>query len=701
MGDVILALPAARALKLTYPDAKLVFLCQHYTAPLLSLCPWLDGVIEVDHSDGQVLDEIRGHKFDVAVCLWHEPKVVRLLAKAKIPLRVGLGMRIRSVRFHRRWFEHRKWALRHEVYYNLNIARLAGIKGIPEPLWEWVVPSEAASRIERILIELDMAGGKKPVVLHPGSGKSAAEWSLERFAELGTYLKDKGNRILMTGAAQERAAIDEVCKPMGIPNLAGEISIPELAALFRKSVLVIANSTGPLHLANALGTPVIGLYPLTRSMNPRRWGPLGQMDHVLTPNTPNDGMESISVDRVARLADRLVSEGERAVISSWHKTPALSVLITITCPWWNAAAYIAIGLASALKARGHQVWVMGQADTPALKKASDLGVATIALPLHRRDPVSIMKNIRHIKLVLKDLPITIVNAHCPMGHSQVAAALFGMGRNTPVIRTVCDPRLPKRNLVNRWLHLKQTDAVIVTCGASSMRYIESFPGIENRVSVIPGGIDPAPFLDIEQPHNDATNQEIWVGVISRLSPVKGHDVFLKAAAIVSKKAPTARFLISGEAAQIIHDDLKNLSESLGIKDKVQIQDRVNDVRDILKKLHIGVVSSVGSEPMCRIALEMMASGLPVVGTNINAVGESVLDGVTGFVVPPNDPDRLAEALLKLINNPDLRVKVGQTGRKRVTDELSMERMVERVETLYRQVLCRRTSEYMPIMGGSN
>jgi heptosyltransferase-3 len=698
MGDVILALPAARALKLTYPAARLVFLCREYTKPLLAMCSWLDGAITIDRPGSQVLGDIAGQAFDASVCLWHDPKVVRVLSQAKIPLVVGSGTRLRSLRFHRRLFEHRRWGLRHEVYYNLNIAMQLGINGIPEPLWEWDIPSNATARVSDLLTDRGIPASSKPIVLHPGSGKSAKDWPVGHFAELAKHLAAHGRSVILTGSAQECAATNEVsCQAGGIPNLAGELKIPELAALFKRSSLVVANSTGPLHLANSLGTRVVALFPVDRSMHPRRWGPLGQMEHVLTPASPHADMASISVERVGELADKLTESGSRIAVTRWHKTPPLSVLITITSPWWNAAAYIATGLAAVLRDRGHQVWVMTRDGTPAYLKAFDLGLRTIALPLHRQDPVTVLRNIQKIRSMLKELPITLINTHCPTGHSQVAAALVGMGRNTPLIRTACDPRAPYRNIANSWLLQKATDAIIVTCNASRQRYIGRFDGIAEKTFVIPGGIDPLPFLDINR-DLDQAEEDVVIGVVSRLSPVKGHNVFLQAAAKAAAQSPRLRFLISGEEAQISHDDLKGLAASLGIEDRVEITDRAEDVREILTRLHIGVVPSVGSEVMCRIAMEMMASGLPVIGTSVNAIGETIQDDGTGIVVPPNDPDRLADAMLRLAGDPELRRRMGQAGRARVTQELSLDKMVDRTEDIYRLALNRRTSEYLPAIG---
>jgi glycosyltransferase involved in cell wall biosynthesis len=217
--------------------------------------------------------------------------------------------------------------------------------------------------------------------------------------------------------------------------------------------------------------------------------------------------------------------------------------------------------------------------------------------------------------------------------------------------------------------------------------------------MIQGGIDPAPFQDLGSESGLDSGREVWVGMISRLSPVKGHEVFLRAAAKVAAKVTDVRFIISGESAQISHDDLRRIAESLGIGDRVKIEDRVEDVREVLRQIDIGVVASTGSEVMCRIALEMMASGLPVIGTDVNAVGESIIDGKTGVVIPPHDPDRLAKAMLQLIDDADLRKSMGRAGRDRVQRELSMVKMVEYYEDLYRKVLSMRSSEYIPVIGG--
>jgi heptosyltransferase-3 len=699
MGDVILALPAARAIRLTYPDAKLVFLGKRYTAPLLRMCPWLDGIIEADRLQNDLLARVREYGFEAAVCLWSAPEVVRLLVRAKIPLRVGTGTRLRSWRFHRRLFEHRKWGLRHEVYYNLNIARLLGIKGVPDPLWDWEVPKDADHRVGEVLSQYGAAANGRLVVLHPGSGRSAEDWTLGGFGGLARRLRGDGIPVVLTGSDEEREVLESISSDAGgLLNLGGELSIPELAALFRRSSLVVANSTGPMHLANSLGVPVIGLYPLNRSMHPRRWGPLGQLDRVVTPNSLGNDMGSIGVGRVADLAGKILSKSSPTLVTRRHIEPPMSVLITITCPWWNAAAHLAVGLASGLAERGHRVWVMGKSDSPALDRAGQLGLETIGLPLHRQDPVSMVGNVFRIRSMLAELPVTLVNAHCPMGHSHIAAALWGMGRNTPLVRSVCDPRPPKRHASNRWLHQERTDAVVVTCEESRKRYAEVFPGIIDNIYVIPGGIDPAPFLDIPRATQHDRSGEVWIGMVSRLSPVKGHEVFVRAAEKVSSQAPNARFVISGEEAQIKHEDLKQLAKSLGIGDRVEIGDKVDDVREVLQELDIGVVASVGSEVMCRIALEMMASGLPVVGARINAVGEAIRDGVTGLVVPPGDSELLAGAILTLIRDSSLRRSMGDKGRERVISELSMVQMVERMEELYRRVLSQRTSEYMQTIG---
>jgi ADP-heptose:LPS heptosyltransferase len=126
--------------------------------------------------------------------------------------------------------------------------------------------------------------GKKPVILHPGSGGSARDWPPEHFARLADHFhNDLGMQAVLTGAAGEEALIASIrrqsaTKPL---SLCGRLTITELAVLFRRAAVFVGNSSGPLHLAVMVGAPVVAFYPPIRACRPERWGPYGRLPDVL------------------------------------------------------------------------------------------------------------------------------------------------------------------------------------------------------------------------------------------------------------------------------------------------------------------------------------------------------------------------------------------------------------------------------------
>ncbi|RLG99177.1 glycosyltransferase, partial [Candidatus Bathyarchaeota archaeon] len=122
-----------------------------------------------------------------------------------------------------------------------------------------------------------------------------------------------------------------------------------------------------------------------------------------------------------------------------------------------------------------------------------------------------------------------------------------------------------------------------------------------------------------------------------------------------------------------------------LKEKVTFVNFKEDVYKILKLFDVFVLSSV-TEGISLTLLEAMASGLPVVVTNVGGNPEVVVDGETGFLVPPKNPEKMAEAIITLLKNKELAKKMGVAGRKRVEEKFSLERMVREYEEIYRNLL---------------
>jgi len=313
IGDLILTLPMAFAIKASRPGAEVTFCVQEYTRPIASLCPAVDDVLTTGARDleGNLFafaDTLRERAFTTAVFAYPRPMLALAARIAGIPTRIGTAYRFYSFLFSEKQREHRRESALHESRYNLNLLVHAGIKGytaVP-PLLR--IPGDLAVRADLALNESGI-GGDPFVILHPGSAGSADTWSVESFAALGEMIANElpGIRILITGGAKEQQLVESLVAAIGrrAAALRRQLPLDEFAAVIASADALVANSTGPLHIAAAIGVPVVGLYPDTPVMHPRRWGPLGDDHIVLTPpgvGTHSDstevGMDSILVERV-------------------------------------------------------------------------------------------------------------------------------------------------------------------------------------------------------------------------------------------------------------------------------------------------------------------------------------------------------------------------------------------------------------------
>jgi ADP-heptose:LPS heptosyltransferase len=159
------------------------------------------------------------------------------------------------------------------------------------------------------------------MVIHPGSGGSAERWPVDRFIQLYQVLTESDLQVIITGSEEEGGMIDGIADRLGIAvnKITGETDLRTLAAVLSLATVVVTNSTGPLHLATAVGTKVVGLYPGKDVMSPKRWGPLGVDHRVIQPTRvecrcpPKQCrcMETISVEQVAERVVSLYSSVER------------------------------------------------------------------------------------------------------------------------------------------------------------------------------------------------------------------------------------------------------------------------------------------------------------------------------------------------------------------------------------------------------
>ena len=291
IGDVVLTLPVANVLRTLYPDSKISFLVRSYTEELLIGQESIDGTLLYD--DGgkpkpffTLLSDLRLARFDLAIVCYPRFRIALLLKLAGVNERVGTGYRWYSFFFNRRVYEHRKTAEKHELEYNVSLLKSLGVD-IPvgtRPVL--TIPEESAKIAKGERRRLGLAPSDRVVILHPGSGGSARDWSPENFSLLAKELSRKGLNVVITGAKGEEMLVARVTGEADgkVKSSVGRLGLKEFAAFVQSSDLFVSNSTGPLRIAAAVGTPVIGFYPPILACSPERWGPVTQKKAVFVPD---------------------------------------------------------------------------------------------------------------------------------------------------------------------------------------------------------------------------------------------------------------------------------------------------------------------------------------------------------------------------------------------------------------------------------
>lgn len=174
-----------------------------------------------------------------------------------------------------------------------------------------------------------------------------------------------------------------------------------------------------------------------------------------------------------------------------------------------------------------------------------------------------------------------------------------------------------------------------------------------------------------------------VGMIARLEPIKGPGYFIEAASIVIKEVPEARFLVVGDGS--LRRTLERLAENLGLSQKLKFMGERQDIREILKVLDLLCLCSL-NEGFGRILVEAQAAGKPVVATRVGGIPEVVGDGETGLLVPPSDAPGLAEAIIRILRNPEMAMEMGEAGRRRVSLKFDQKVMLQKIVQMYERLI---------------
>jgi heptosyltransferase-2 len=329
IGDVLLSTPAIKALRDAYPKSYIAFLARPYARQIVNGNPYLDKVLLYNKrgkekgilGNLEFIKELKTGQFDLAVML-HPTRRSHLLAFiAGIPERLG---------YDRKWgflltkrIPHTKqFGLKSETDYTLDLLRYIGVESKDKALY-MPVNTVSEDKVMHIFRYNGIKDGDIVVVVHPGASCPSKRWPARNFATVADRLAEKHRAKIIVIAGEDESAIgNSVAKAIkaGCVDLSGRTTVGDLASIFKRSSLLISNDSGPVHVACAMGTPVVAIFGRSdRGLSPGRWGPSGRDDIVLHKDVGcticlahrcRRGfrcLEAITSDEVLDAADRILA----------------------------------------------------------------------------------------------------------------------------------------------------------------------------------------------------------------------------------------------------------------------------------------------------------------------------------------------------------------------------------------------------------
>ena len=357
-----------------------------------------------------------------------------------------------------------------------------------------------------------------------------------------------------------------------------------------------------------------------------------------------------------------------------------------------------------LLARGHDVeLVTGPAIGPEgdlIHRAERHHVPLVIVKSMRRAINPVLDSLAFLKLIrlMRRMNPDVVHTHS--SKAGILGRLAARRCGVPVIvHTIHGlPFHPYQNfLLNRlYVFLERRCArystrIVSVADAMTRQALAAGVGHPDQFVTVYSGMEVEPFLEART-HRAGVRAELGiepdelvVGKIARLSDLKGHTYLFQAVPEVLKRFPRTRFLLVGDGW--LRGELEEDAHRLGIFDRLIFTGLVPPARipELIGAMDVVVHTSL-REGLARVLPQALIAGVPVVSYDVDGAAEVVLEGQTGFLVPPMSIRPLAEALVRLLASPELRERFGRRGQELVTDRFRAETMVRRIEEVYRQTM---------------
>lgn len=340
-----------------------------------------------------------------------------------------------------------------------------------------------------------------------------------------------------------------------------------------------------------------------------------------------------------------------------------------------------------LAKRGHEIHVMVPSDAPVIRLLdSEKGLDVTLIDGLERDGLSNL--LRH----LPDVRRAVWNSRADVvyGNAYVSAkwvAGIGLGNHVPTVVHLRESLFDPYGSTKAWLTARRLDRIIAISKFVGDQFAQRARYESNRIKVIPNGVESSVYAD-----SDTTETKVdlglkfnipavdpWLVLAGREDPLKGHDTAVKAMSYLKSYAFNFQLIFVGVGADSNYGKkLLALAKREGIADSLHLMGWQRDIRRWMADADLVVVPSL-AEGFGRVVIEAMAEGTPVVASDVGGIPEIIEDGVSGILVPPGNPQMLANAIATCHHKPDYRRQLAEGGSLRFRQSFSEGRMVAGVE----------------------
>ncbi|MFH1279157.1 MAG: glycosyltransferase family 4 protein [Candidatus Eisenbacteria bacterium] len=366
------------------------------------------------------------------------------------------------------------------------------------------------------------------------------------------------------------------------------------------------------------------------------------------------------------------------------------IVVACSSPSWGGMEMESVLSAEALARRGYPVILLASPGTPIAAEGVRRGLPT--RPVLSRSYLAPLAAAR-VAGILRGEKIRIVHAEFSKDLWTLVPAAKMAGGVPVVLTKHLASSVNKTDLVHRWLY-GNTARVVAISSMVEENLLRRTPLPREKIVVIPNGVDLSRFPP-GRPGRAETRREweipegaVAIGLVGRISRGKGQLEFLRAAAMVAREERGARFLVIGsvtEGEEEYGARARDLAREIDLGDRLRFTGFREDVPGALAALDILVVPS-RSEALGNVVLEGMAASLPIAAAGAAGIRDLVVDGETGILFPPDDPEAIAAALRRLLSDDALRASLGARGRERAERHFDRERRTDRIESLYEEIL---------------